>query len=308
MNNKESNPLFSILIVTYNSNRFIKETIESCLNQDFKSFEIIISDDNSTDNTWEIIDKINDNKLYKFKQNTNLGEYPNRNFCVKQAKGKYLIFIDGEDLLYPNALNFISYFIDKNRDAAIFLAKEWNEKIIYPKILTKEMFLKLEYLDEGICALNFTQIIINREIILRLGAFDNIKDIKIGDVYLQYLICTQFDSVLIPNAFSWWRRRKGQASEKLLNNYGLYFTELNKFKYNFLLKNKKVFSKDEYKRAVINYFGVFFRFLIKNILRLRFIKVYNYLEKNKSCIRFVWTIPFKNKNIYLSNFSGEEPI
>ena len=107
--------------------------------------------------------------MFKFKQQNNLGEYPNRNFCVKQAKGKYLIFIDGEDLLYPNALSSISYFIEKNKDSAIFLAKEWNEKIIYPKTLSKELFLKLEYLDAGICALNFTQIIINRKILLQLG-------------------------------------------------------------------------------------------------------------------------------------------
>jgi glycosyltransferase involved in cell wall biosynthesis len=301
-------PLFSILIVAYNSGAFINETINSCLSQNFDNFEIIISDDNSKDNTWEIISSFNDIKIKKFKQKTNLGEYSNRNFCSKQAKGKFIIFIDGEDLLYPNGLTFLSYFVEKFSNTVIFLAKNWIEEIIYPKVLTSEEFLKMEYLDEGICALNFTQIIVNREFFLLEGVFDKIGEIKIGDVYLQYLLCSKYDSVIIPSGFSWWRRRKGQASENLIQNYGLYFSELNKFKYDLLVKNKFFFTDSELRRAHINFFGVFLRYLIKLVFYLRPFEAYSYLRKNSNVLGFSWTLPLRYKNVYKHIYSGEKPM
>ena len=84
--------LFSILTTCYNQEETISDTIKSCLNQTFSDYEIIISDDGSTDNSHAIIESFSDSRIRFFKQEKNLKEYPNRNFLVENAKGKYVIF------------------------------------------------------------------------------------------------------------------------------------------------------------------------------------------------------------------------
>ena len=79
------NILISILIAAYNSEKFIEQTILSCLNQGEENYEIVISDDNSDDNTWNIIQKFNNFNIIKYKQNKNLGEYANRKSSANLA-------------------------------------------------------------------------------------------------------------------------------------------------------------------------------------------------------------------------------
>lgn len=107
------NPLFSIIIPTYNRSGFILKTIDSLLNQKFKDFEIIVVDDGSTDNTKEIIREIIDPRLkYFYKENGERGAA--RNFGINNSKGKYVTFLDSDDLLYPNHLEEAFSFIKKN--------------------------------------------------------------------------------------------------------------------------------------------------------------------------------------------------
>ena len=63
------------------------------------NFEYIIGDDCSIDNTWEIINDFNDSRIVKYRNDTNLGEYPNRNKAVTIAKGDWILFIDGDDVM-----------------------------------------------------------------------------------------------------------------------------------------------------------------------------------------------------------------
>lgn len=89
---------FSIILVSYNVEKYIGEAIESVLEQKFTNFELIIVDDCSTDNTRKNIRKYKDEriKLYKTKKNTGTAS-GSRNVGLEHATGEYILFLDGDD-------------------------------------------------------------------------------------------------------------------------------------------------------------------------------------------------------------------
>ena len=98
--------LVSIITPSYNSSKFIEETIASVQAQTYSHWEMLITDDGSTDNSFEIIKEIckKDSrvKLFSIK---NAGPAVARNNSIKHAKGKYLAFLDSDDLWMPEFLS-----------------------------------------------------------------------------------------------------------------------------------------------------------------------------------------------------------
>lgn len=78
---------FSILVAAYQHEATIAGIIRSCLTQDFSDFEIIVSDDCSSDETWSIVNSFESSKIRCFRQEKNIGEYSNRNFLISKATG-----------------------------------------------------------------------------------------------------------------------------------------------------------------------------------------------------------------------------
>ena len=288
---------FSILIATYNQEQFISETISSCLNQNYSDFEVIVSDDCSSDATSKILDKFEHPKLIKYKQSINIGEYSNRNFLLSVAKGDFVIFIDGEDLIYNNALFQIDTYLKDFPDAHILIARYWDERFPYPKFINNELFAKYNFLGTGLVALNFTSLIFRKSTILSIGGFDR-TDIKIGDLYIQLKIGLSFGVVLIPDGFSWWRRNKGQASETLLKNNFLYFKQLCLFWPQFI-NNTTLLSDSEKNIALQNFYGNILRFSLRNIFKFRFLQVVPFLRIIKIPFKFYLSI-YKRPNFLYS--------
>src|ERR1017187_643372 len=113
------NPFFSVIIPTYNRANLIEKTVQSVLNQSYPNFEVIVVDDGSTDNTVEIITNINNPKLHYYKiKNSERGAA--RNYGIDKAIGRYVTFLDSDDLYYPwhlshayesiNEYNFPAFF------------------------------------------------------------------------------------------------------------------------------------------------------------------------------------------------------
>lgn len=100
-----SSPLVSVITPAYNAEKFIAETIQSVQAQTYTDWEMIIVDDGSTDKTADIIKEFSkhDNRIqYHYQPNGKQGKA--RNLAIKQAKGKYLAFIDADDLWVENKL------------------------------------------------------------------------------------------------------------------------------------------------------------------------------------------------------------
>ncbi len=95
---------FSIVIATYNQENFIKEAVESAISQEYPAREIIVVDDNSSDSTADILRTFGESIRFAVLPE-NSGVYASRNHGASMAKGEYLVFLDGDDVLMPWALN-----------------------------------------------------------------------------------------------------------------------------------------------------------------------------------------------------------
>ena len=93
------NELVSIITPSYNTAKFIGKTIESVQNQTYQNWEMIIVDDCSTDNTDEVVDGyLSDKRIKYIKNEKNSGAAVSRNRALREAKGKWITFLDSDDL------------------------------------------------------------------------------------------------------------------------------------------------------------------------------------------------------------------
>ncbi|MCK4821092.1 glycosyltransferase family 2 protein [bacterium] len=96
-------PKVSICIPTYNRKDFLRETLDSIFAQTYKDYEVVVVDDGSTDGTTDLIKNAGFKNL-RYHWQENQGESAARNKLVELAKGRYLTFIDSDDLLFPYAI------------------------------------------------------------------------------------------------------------------------------------------------------------------------------------------------------------
>lgn len=97
-------PLVSVCIPAYNNAGYIKDTIDSILGQTYQNLELVIVDDCSTDNTYELIKSISDERIKLYRNEKNLGMSGNWNHCLKLCLGEYIKLVCADDVLAPNAL------------------------------------------------------------------------------------------------------------------------------------------------------------------------------------------------------------
>lgn len=106
--------LVSIITPTYNCAKFIGETIDSIIAQTYENWELIIVDDNSSDNTEEIVKQYKDSRIKYYRNDSNKGAAVSRNFALSLAKGKWIAFLDSDDLWLPSKLEKQIGFMVKN--------------------------------------------------------------------------------------------------------------------------------------------------------------------------------------------------
>lgn len=110
------NPMISVIMSVYNEENYIKEAIDSILAQTEPDFELLIVDDCSTDNTVNIINGIDDERIILFQNEQNCGLTKNLNKALKECKGKYIARMDGDDISKPERFAIQKRFLDEHRD------------------------------------------------------------------------------------------------------------------------------------------------------------------------------------------------
>lgn len=110
-------PLVSVIVPTYNRKNYVQEAIDSILAQSFTDYEIIVVDDGSTDGTGEALAKYGDKIRYYYQENR--GESAARNKGARLAQGKYLAFLDSDDLWLPDKLSVQIQFLEERPDVGM---------------------------------------------------------------------------------------------------------------------------------------------------------------------------------------------
>lgn len=96
--------LVSVVVPSYNHAKYLSKAMDSVLTQDFGDFELLISDDASSDSSWELISSFSDPRIRSFRQEQNLGPVGNLVFLIKKARGKYIALLNSDDAWYPEKL------------------------------------------------------------------------------------------------------------------------------------------------------------------------------------------------------------
>ena len=112
MKDINSAPVVSICIPTYNRKDFLKETLQSVFAQTYKDYEVVIVDDGSTDGTEEMMKSIGRPVRYYWVDH--IGQYAARNKLIELAHGKYITFVDSDDLLFPDTIERLIKAIEKH--------------------------------------------------------------------------------------------------------------------------------------------------------------------------------------------------
>ncbi|UFH33776.1 glycosyltransferase [Chryseobacterium sp. C-71] len=127
-------PEVSIITPCYNSSKFLEETIASVKNQTFKDWEWLITDDKSSDNSVEIIQKLSDPRIKLTVAEKNGGAGHARNISLKNATGRFITFLDADDFWEPNFLEEMIGFMKKeNAEIAYSNYARCDENLV-PKI------------------------------------------------------------------------------------------------------------------------------------------------------------------------------
>lgn len=210
----KDNPLVSIIVITYNSSKYVIETLNSAKDQTYKKIELIISDDCSTDKTVEICKKWIENNKNGFVRtklvtiDKNGGIPANCNRGIKEARGDWVRFIAGDDALFNEAIEFAVEFVFKNNYVKVFTSnraiynntfseenlieiseeiKIKNEKGLYfYNLSATEQYLSLLYSNK----VNATGVLINKKFLLEVGGFD--ERLKLIEDYPLFLKITKY--------------------------------------------------------------------------------------------------------------------
>ncbi|WP_013322245.1 glycosyltransferase family 2 protein [Gloeothece verrucosa] len=241
--NKNPFPLVSILIPTYQGEKFLGETLSSALSQTYPHLEIILSDDSSTDQTLQIARIYQEQSPHHFKIFTNpdQGMINNWNYCISQAQGDYIKFLFQDDILKPNCLEEMVKLCQKNEKIGMVFCQR--ELILSKEAETLQSCLNiynncqnlhehwsiLEEIQSGETLLkdpNFLQepmnkigepsnVLIKKEVFDQLGTFD--ADLcQVVDVEMWARVMLYYQIGFIDQTLSYFRIHPEQESVKNL--------------------------------------------------------------------------------------------
>ena len=175
----------SIVIPTYNRSSLLIRAINSVFAQSYKNFELIIVDDGSTDNTFELLEPLINSSQIKYFKCQNLGVSSARNLGAKKAVADYLAFLDSDDEWLPHKLqDQINYFLTNPQMRIVFGEEFWirNGKRVNQKVIHKKKGGNIFSSCVQQCSIAPSSIMMEKSLFLEMGGFDE-----------SFIICEDYD-------------------------------------------------------------------------------------------------------------------
>lgn len=217
--------LVSIIMPSWNTGRFIAESIQSVINQTYQKWELLIVDDCSTDNTDAVVASFQDERIRYFHNDHNSGAALTRNYALREAQGEWIAFLDSDDLWLPKKLEKQLNFM--NRNGYVFSYHEYvkideesrplNVYVSGPDTVTKRKMYHYGY--PGCLTFMYSA--------KALGLIQ-IKDIKKNNDYAILLqLCKKANCYLLKENLAQYRIRKksishDKLSKKLKSHFDLF--------------------------------------------------------------------------------------
>jgi glycosyltransferase involved in cell wall biosynthesis len=237
-------PKVSVLIPCYNYAHFLDEAILSVLNQTYTDYEIVIVDNNSTDNTDEVVQKyLNDGKVFYYKNSTNIGAIANFNKCLTYAKGQYIKYLMADDKFHPRLLEIFVGIMDEHPNVSL-ITSYWE---MFDR-KTRKWILPYSHLQHGQTIINDVlneakgnwigapTTVMFRKDKAPAGNF-SFKYTALTDLYMWLQILSVGDCYIVPEILSYFRVHEASWTnakrvEHWMDDYRFY---------------KNIFSNNEFK-------------------------------------------------------------
>lgn len=211
--NTKLTPLVSIIIPTYNHAKFIRKALNSVINQTYHNWEAIIIDNNSTDETYKIFDKITDSRIRYLKINNNGIIAKSRNVGIKEANGEWIAFLDSDDFWSEEKLevcirniNDSIDFIYHDLESLHHIPKIFfNSKKFIGRQLNKPILndILISTISKG-TAIGQSSVFIRKTILDKIGGISENKKLVASEDYNTWLRIAQ-----VTNNFKYINKRLG---------------------------------------------------------------------------------------------------
>lgn len=217
VSNISAEPLFSIIIPTYNRGERLKICLDSLVNQTYRNFEVIICDDGSNDNTKAVVESYNVklNLIYLWEENWG-GPAKPRNRGIAKAQGEWICFLDSDDWWTPNKLQVCYESIKSNVDLIyhdITLCRGKSRKGIRVRKMASPILIDLLVKGNEICN---SSVVVRKNILSIIGGINEDKKMISSEDYNTWLRISQLTDnfVHIPKKLGFYNIHEQGISQK----------------------------------------------------------------------------------------------
>ena len=262
-------PLVSVLMTAYNREIYIAQAIESVLQSTYTNFELIIVDDGSTDSTLSIAKKYAeaDERVYIYQNETNLGDYNNRNRAASLAKGMLYKYLDSDDVIYPCSIEImVNYYLKYPHIGYIFCDYlNQDDSKPFPIEYSSYMAYKEHFLDTHLFYAGPGGTLIPANVFKDVGGFSGSR--HLGDTELWLKIALKYSILKIQTSLIWWRIHSNQEAALEQKNTSIIGSRYNLMR---LYVSKSSLTDSEKKKALLILEKNFARQILKLVLHLKF--------------------------------------
>lgn len=293
-------PLVSVLMTVYNREAYIEEAIHSVINATYKNLELIIVDDQSTDGSMNIAEKIakTDGRIKIYYNSKNLGDYPNRNKAASYAKGRYIKYVDSDDYIFPNWFDVMVAAMEKYPEAGIGINKfVRNSNNPGPFYYSSKEAYHVHFFQRQLFNASPLSVIMKRDIFEKLGGFSDLR--YSGDFDMWMRMAALSGVIIAEHPLAEWREHGEQEKKKGEDHYLFMGRKIEK---KYLMGNSCPLNAGEIKLALhlitISHALRVFKFLIHLKIKTALRLVKNYELTPGDMMMVLWSRIFMGKRFY----------
>jgi glycosyltransferase involved in cell wall biosynthesis len=243
-----THPIVSVLVTAYNRETYIAASIESVLAQTFGDFEVIVTDNQSTDGTLEIARQYErlDPRVRVVLNERNLGQFGNRNRAASLAAGEFLKFHDSDDLMYPHCLAVMAPLLAAEPRAGFGLSnsRSWPGGPS-PMLLTPRESYRREFLGHGLFMCGPAGALFRADVFRALGGFEDHG--APSDTIFWMRACARYPVLLFPGDLFFYRTHPGQEFQS--SGVAQQYASLSAWAWRALASSECPLNADELERA-----------------------------------------------------------